>query len=195
MPSKKRRMSSGSASSGVADRPDANAVVARAARRRSRRPAAGECGTKSLPVAARRRCANQVEHAGVVDARARGRACGACPRRRARSRCRRRGRRHRLAAVAQSARTGGVSERAWRRRGKHAGRQVAVAAIADDEHDRRVLDLCAKRAARPRRRRPSEMPPKMPSSRARRRVDLLGVRLRSRSRSGRRACASKIFGR
>ena len=54
--------------------------------------------------------------------------------------------------------------------GKDAGRQVAVAAVADDEHDRRVGDLVARCAARPRRRRPTRCrrrcPPRAPARRA-----------------------------
>src|SRR5882757_5444897 len=36
---------------------------------------------------------------------------------------------------------GAANRKVPRSAGEHAGRQVTVAAIADDEHDRRVLDL------------------------------------------------------
>ena len=182
MRSKKRRISSGSASSALADRRDleAGAVAQRAARSR---PRCWKCsGRKSLPVCCAPLLDEPVEHGGVVEVGA------------ARSWTRRRPATSGTVSMSKT-RIGVMAAATPALSREHAGRQVAVAAVADDEHDRRVLDLARDRAAPPRRRRRREMPQKMPSSRARRRVvssasacvtglDAVDARARRRSSAG-----------
>src|SRR5450432_2021723 len=129
MPSKKRRISSSSGSVGSPSDQTRNESPSRSAQA----IATTRCrynGRKSLPVAARR-CWN----AQVMTSSSERSADKRCKRRRPAT----------SGTVSMSKASVGVMRSiAWpasRSAGKHAGRQVAIAAITDDEHDRGVLDL------------------------------------------------------